>query len=124
MKKSYMILLGFVALLTEMPLVFAEAVPSTTPIGTAYDWAQLGTVAGATAATLLIVQFIKLPLGKLWKIPTRAIVYAIALLIMIGARAFTEGLVLADIPLLIINAFVVALAAMGSYELTFGRENK
>lgn len=84
-----------------------------------FDWAQLATIAGATAATLLIVQFAKLPFDKCWKIPTRIVVYVIALLIMVGAQAFTAGIALADLPLLAINAFVVALAAMGSYELTF-----
>ena len=36
-----------------------------------FTWEYLATIAGATAATLLIVQQLKLPLDKLWKIPTR-----------------------------------------------------
>jgi hypothetical protein len=46
---------------------------------TAYNWETLGTVAGATAATVLIVQYAKLPL--------------------VG-----------------VNAVVVAMAAMGGYK--------
>lgn len=118
MKKLYVMLLIMMVLMMLMPSVMAGV---DDLIDTAYDWEQLATVAGATAATLLIVQFIKLPIGKVWRIPTRAIVYVIALLIMIGARAFTAGLAVEDVPLLAINAFVVALAAMGSYELTFGK---
>lgn len=116
--KKYLFVLVTLFLMLTVPLAMAEAVDAK-PADAAYDWTQLATIAGATAATLLIVQFIKLPLDKVWKLPTRAVVYVIALLIMIGARAFTAGLALADIPLLAINAFVVALAAMGSYELTF-----
>ena len=116
MKKLLMGLLILVLMLT-CAAAFAEAtevVPELT-----YGWAALATTAGATAATLLVVQFIKLPLDKVWRIPVRAIVYLIALLIMIGASIFTGGFVLEEVPLIAINAVVVALAAMGSYELTF-----
>lgn len=87
----------------------------------AYTWATLATVAGATAATLLVVQYIKAPLDKVGHIPTRVLVYLIALLILVGAQAFTDGLTLDSLPLLLVNAFVVALAAMGAYQNTFGR---
>ena len=85
----------------------------------AYTWQYLATIVGATAATLLIVQFLKLPLDKLWKIPTRAVTYIIALLLMVLAQYFTSGLTLESAVLAVVNAFVVALAAFGSYELTF-----
>lgn len=87
----------------------------------AYSWTTLATVAGATAATLLIVQYVKAPLDKVWKIPTRLMVLAIAFLILLGAQAFTVGLGWADVPLLVVNAFVVALASMGAYEATFAK---
>jgi len=89
----------------------------------AYSWAQLATITGATAAVLLIVQFIKLPIDKVYHIPTRVVVYVIALLVMTGAQAFTVGFRMADFPLIVINAFVVGLAAMGAYEQTFNRAN-
>lgn len=121
--KKYLLILLTLALMMTVSLALAEAVDAMPENDGAYNWLQLATIAGATAATLLIVQFIKLPLDKVWKVPTRAVVYAIALLIMLGAQAFTAGLALTDVPLLAINAFVVALAAMGGYELTFaGRD--
>lgn len=95
------------------------AVPYPVDQGGAYSWAQLATITGATAAVLLIVQFIKLPVDKVYHIPTRVIVYVIALLVMTGAQAFTAGFKWADFPLIVINAFVVGLAAMGAYEQTF-----
>jgi hypothetical protein len=87
----------------------------------AYSWVYLATVAGATAATLLIVQFLKVPLDTVWKIPTRLLVYLIALVIMLVAQYFTDGLTVEKAALAFINAFVVALAAYGSYELTFSK---
>ena len=87
-----------------------------------YTWQILGTTAGATAAVLLIVQFVKAPLDKVWKIPTRLLVYILSALIVIGARFFGAGEVNWDTALLlVVNAFVVAMAAMGSYEVTFAK---
>ena len=101
---------------------------SVTQIGdldaSAYTWQHLATIAGATAATLLIVQFLKLPLDKLWKIPTRAVAYAIALILMLTAQHFTTGLTWETTALAVVNAFVVALAAFGSYELTFAKSDQ
>lgn len=89
-----------------------------------FTWTYLATIAGATAATLLIVQFIKLPLDKVWKIPTRLVVYVIALIIMLIATALTSGLNVNNSLLAVVNAFVVSLAAYGSYELTFAKLQK
>ena len=91
---------------------------------TAYTWETLATVGGATAATLLIVQYIKAPLDKLWKIPTRVVVWIIAFLILLGAKVFISGFVLDDLLIIVVNAFVVALAAMGSYEVSFAKSEK
>lgn len=70
-------------------------------------------------ATMLIVQLLKLPLDKVWKIPTRIIVFVIAFIILILATYFTQGLAWDTAILTIINAVIVALTAMGGYELTF-----
>ena len=107
-----------------------EAAPETTAVtvdetepqpipGEPLTWAYLATIAGATAATLLIVQFLKVPLDKVWKIPTRAFVYFIALVILLVATAFTTGLTANTTLLTVVNAFIVALTAYGSYEVTF-----
>jgi hypothetical protein len=84
-----------------------------------YTWEQLATIPGAIAATLLIVQYLKFPLDKVWKIPTRFLVLIIAFGLMTLARGMVEDLRWIDVPLIAINAFVVALAAMGAYEVSF-----
>lgn len=101
-----------------------EPEPSPDPSAGPWTWAYLATIAGATAATLLIVQFMKVPLDKVWKIPTRLFVYIIALVIMTVATAFTSGLNLNSFLLCLLNAFIVALAAYGSYELTFAKSDR
>ena len=89
-----------------------------------FTWEYLATIAGATAATLLIVQLLKLPLDKLWKIPTRIWVYLIALILMLLATVFTTGLSMETALLTAVNAVIVALAAMGAYDLTFAKAGK
>lgn len=101
-----------------------EPEPMPNPSKGPWTWAYLVTIAGATAATLLIVQFLKVPLDKVWKIPTRLFVYLIALIIMVVATAYTSGLTVDAFLLCVLNAFIVALAAYGSYELTFAKIDK
>lgn len=84
-----------------------------------FTWEYLATIAGCTVATLLIVQLLKLPLDKIWKIPTRFVAYVIALVISLLAMQFTAGLTIESGLLAAINAVIIALAAMGSYEITF-----
>ena len=84
-----------------------------------FTWEQLATIAGATLATLLIVQLLKLPLDKVWKIPTRIVAYVIALIVMVLATHFTVGLTWSNVALSALNAVIVALSAMGAYEMTF-----
>ena len=100
--------------------VVASEIP-TQPV----TWAQLATIGGAAMATLLIVQLLKLPLDKVWKIPTRIVVFVIAAIILTLATYFTQGLTWNTAILTLINAVIVALTAMGGYELTFAKiENK
>ena len=114
MKKLFLCLLLVSVLL--MPIVaLAEGELPTDP----FSWEQLATIAGATLATLLIVELLKLPFDKVWKIPTRIIVYVIALIVLILATYFTQGLTPNTALLTAINAIIVALSAMGAYELTF-----
>lgn len=113
MKKLFVILFVLLAILPTVALA-EGAIPSDP-----FTWAQLATVAGATAAVLLIVQLLKLPLDKVWKIPTRAVVYVISLVILLLATIFTEGITLQTGLLTALNAVIVALAAMGAYEMTF-----
>lgn len=89
-----------------------------------FSWEQLATIAGATLATLLVVQLLKLPLDKVWKIPTRIVAYVIALIVMLLAQHFTVGITWSNGTLAAVNAVIVALAAMGSYEITFAKFGK
>lgn len=82
-------------------------------------WASLGTMAGAVAFVTVVVQYIKAPLDKVWKIPTRAVVYALSLGVLLAAQGFTGGLTGESAALCVVNAVVVALASMGAYEATF-----
>ena len=85
-----------------------------------FSWAALGTIAGCTAFALLFVQLIKAPLDKVWKIPTRLLVYIVCLIVMIVSAAFTDGLTWQSGLLAAVNAIIPTLAAMGAYEMTFG----
>ena len=82
-----------------------------------FNWAELGTLAGATAATMLVVQFTKLPLDRVWKIPTRLLVLAVSFVILLLAQIFTDGLTPESLPLIALNSFIVAAASMGMYEV-------
>jgi hypothetical protein len=80
-----------------------------------YTWETLGTTAGCSAAVLLVTQYVKEYLPD-W-FPTRLLVLCLSTLFLAGAWVCGEGARrAADVPLLAINAFVVALAAMGAYE--------
>ena len=89
-----------------------------------FTWEYLATIAGATVATLLIVQLLKLPLDKVWKIPTRIVVYVISLIILLLATLFTGSLTVQSGVLTAVNAVIVALAAMEAYEVTFRKLEK
>jgi hypothetical protein len=128
--KKFLVILLVMVLTMLLTASFAmseavDAVPVDEPVDQAgYTWAQLATIFGATAATLLIVQYIKLPIDKVWRIPTRVIVYVIGFLIMLLAQVFTVGISLSAMPLLLLNAVLVATSAMGTYELTFSNNDQ
>ena len=119
MKKIFWCLMLLLALLLPVAAL-AEGELPTDP----FTWAQLATIAGATLATLLVVQLLKLPIDKVWKIPTRIVAYVIALIVMLLATHFTVGITWNNGILAAVNAVIVALAAMGSYEITFAKLGK
>ncbi len=82
-------------------------------------WEFLGNFAGVVVAVTILIQFLKLPLDKVWKVPTRFFVYGISLVLLVAVEYFTKGIVVDQIPLLLINAVLVTISAMGAYELTF-----
>ena len=118
-KLLYCVLL--IAMLTLMcSVAVAEGELPADPL----DWNQLMTIGGATMFTLLVVQLLKLPIDKIWKIPTRIVAYVIALVVMLLATHFTVGITWSNGILAAVNAVIVALAAMGSYEITFAKLGK
>ena len=119
MKKLLCCLVLLMAMMLISSVAMAEGELPTEP----FTWEYLATIAGATVATLLIVQLLKLPLDKVWKIPTR-IVYVIALIILLLATLFTGSLTVQSGVLTAVNAVIVALAAMGAYEVTFRKLEK
>lgn len=120
MKKLLLCFMLLTAMLLVCSTAFAEGELPTEP----FSWEQLATIAGATMAVLLIVQMLKLPIDKVWKLPTRIVAYVIALIVMLLATHFTIGLTWSNAMLAAVNAVIVALAAMGSYELTFAKIEK
>jgi hypothetical protein len=118
MRQIFVVMIALMMLLVPMAALAEEAVMPAA----AWDWEGLGTIAGATAATLMIVQLIKAPLDKVWKIPTRLVVYAVALVILMAATLFTGKMSLENAGLAILNAVMVALGAYGSYELMFKKQ--
>ena len=120
MKKLLCCLVLLMALMLISSVAMAEGELPTEP----FTWEYLATIAGATLATLLIVQLLKLPLDKVWKIPTRIVVYVIALIILLPATLFTGSLTVESGVLTAVNAVIVALAAMGAYEVTFRKWEK
>ncbi|NLF29212.1 MAG: hypothetical protein GX592_15070 [Clostridiales bacterium] len=121
------LLAALVLLSVALPLAAAEATGGTGGGGLQpefFNWTYLASVAGATAAVLLIVQYTKAALDKILKIPTRLYAYIVAVAILLLAQGFTVGLSWRDLPLLLLNALIVATAAYGSYELTFAKVDR
>ena len=103
--------------------VIAEVVETELPTEPV-SWEQLATIGGCALMTMLIVQLCKFPLDKVWKIPTRFVVFFISLVIMLLATYFTNGLDGSTALLTIFNAVIAALTAMGGYEITFAKMEK
>lgn len=126
MKKIICALMALAMLSMLVMPVFTLAEETATPEIPVepFTWQYLVTIAGAAAFTLLVVQFLKAPLDKVWKIPTRVFAYIIALVVMLVATAFTSGLTVDSVLLVAANAFLAAMSAYGAYELTFAKLNK
>lgn len=116
---------GAVAEAAAVPIESAAIVDATgVNVGEPLTWTYLATIAGAATCTLLIVQFLKAPLDRVWKIPTRVFAYIIALAVMLVATAFTTGLTIDNALLVAANAFLAAMSAYGAYEVTFAKGSK
>lgn len=83
------------------------------------SWPTLATFSGAVAAVVFLVQFLKVPLDTLKKVPTRIVVYGVSFVVLLVAKIFTEPQFNGEtVALCIVNAVLVALAAMSLYEQT------
>jgi hypothetical protein len=78
-------------------------------------WTNLGTLAGATAAVLLVVQYLKPLLPKL---PTRLLALILSVVLLEAVTAIS-GDALEAYGLALLNAVLVASSAMGAYQVTF-----
>lgn len=88
------------------------------------DWESIATYGGAVALAVFIVQLLKLPLDKVWRIPTQYVVYAVSLAVLLLAQAFVPtmgGLTWDSALLCVFNAVIVSLSAMSTYTVTIGR---
>lgn len=77
------------------------------------SWGNLATYGGALAAVLLFTQLLK---GFFPKLPTRALSYILAVLVLLAATYFTGALTTETGALTAINAAIVSLAANGGYD--------
>ena len=80
------------------------------------SWTNLGTLAGATAAVLLVVQYLKPLVQSVF--PTRALALLVALILLEAVTAISGGPIEAY-GLALLNAVLVASSAMGAYQVTF-----
>lgn len=82
-----------------------------------FSWELLGTFSGAVAAVVFIVQLLKLPLDKVWRVPTQYIVYVVSFAVLALAQHFVlGGLTWDTLALVLLNSVLVALSAMSLYE--------
>lgn len=120
----FVMILPAVVVAEEVVLELAAGVVESELPTNPFSWEQLATISGAALATMLIVQLLKMPLDKVWKIPTRIIVFVIAAIVMLLATYFTQGLTWNTALLTMLNAVIAALTAIGGYELTFAKLEK
>lgn len=119
MKKLILcICLLLLSLLMTVP-VLAEGISAAPEPTDFFTWATIGTFAGAVAMTVFIVQAVKMPIDKVFHhVPTRLVVYVIALALLLLSQAFLNGgLTFESVCLAVINAFLVMLSAMSTYTL-------
>lgn len=115
-----MMIAAILVMMTAVPVCsLADGMDEITAPSEPVTWEYLVTVAGASLMTLLIVQYIKAPLDRVWKVPTAFVAYLIALSILVSAHAMTSGMNANIFLLCLLNAFIAATSAMGMYEKTF-----
>lgn len=79
-------------------------------------WGILGTYAGAVSITAIITQFLK-RLSFMKKVDSQLLSYVIALAILEASTIFASGFAWEVAAICLVNAFVVALASNGVYDV-------
>lgn len=103
---------GNQAVLTDLIDESTPALPDT------FTWAYLLTTGGAALFVYFVVRFAKAPLDKVWKIPTRLLVYVLCLITLLVANAFfNHGINGETAALCTVNALISAYVAYGMYEV-------
>ena len=82
-----------------------------------FDWPSLGTYAGATLAVMVVVEFTK-ELPGIRALHTRFWAYIVAVVVLILSTVFTGQVDAPTIFLCLFNAVIVAMAAVGGYDIT------
>lgn len=81
-----------------------------------FSWEYLLTFAGCMACTGVVTQFVKGWLDKLVHIPTQAVAYVVALVVLLAAQFFTGQITPSMAALDLINGVIVAAATSGAYD--------
>lgn len=77
----------------------------------------LGTFSGAVTVVTVLAQFLKSPLDRLVKLPTRFVVLALAWALLLAHRGFVGTWTWPGLFLDFLNGFLVALTAIGTHSL-------
>lgn len=98
---------------------YGDASPSDEPVlPDTFTWGYLLTTGGAALFVYFIVRFAKAPLDKVWKIPTRLLVYILCLATLLVANTFfNHGINMETAALCVVNALIAAYSAYGMYEV-------
>ena len=80
-----------------------------------FTWEMVGTFAGATLVCGLVTQAIK-EIGLLKRLPTRALSWIIGLLVLTCTQLATGAFTPVNLPLTILNALGISLAANGGFD--------
>ena len=87
-------------------------------------WEGLATFGGASAVTVLFTQLLKGLFDKLpIHIPTRAVSYTVALLLLICTQIVSGANTFGQYALCVINAGIVSVSSNGAYDLMLGRKS-
>lgn len=83
-----------------------------------FSWEYLVTTGGAAIFAFAVAQYAKVPLDKVWKIPTRLLVYILSFITLLVANYFlSHGLNIETVALSVFNALISAFGAYGMYEV-------